>query len=304
MDIDLVIPMVFPSDPVWQRDYELSHGGAAFAAAKNVRWRSWGTEELLVRCVMKYMPWLHRIHLLLASVSQEQRWMSGMAADGNVVVHHHADFIPKEYLPCFASPCIEMFLDRIPGLSEHFIYANDDMFPLSPLDASDFFRPSPDGRLLPCQHFTEKPAPASPNIFQRKCRHQLNMVAAPFGRHYTRTYLKATHSFAPILRSSCEEVWRRHGAEITKWLSPVRRTDRSYNHYIYSLYQHFSGLYVDYVPREQYAGRSARTSALAAVIRDPAAGIVCLNDNEDIGDWERRAAVVRREIGIKIGYQP
>ena len=42
MDIDLVIPMVFPSDPVWQRDYERSHGGTAFAAARNVRWRSWG----------------------------------------------------------------------------------------------------------------------------------------------------------------------------------------------------------------------------------------------------------------------
>jgi hypothetical protein len=46
-----------------------------------------------------------------------------------------------------------MFLHRIPGLSERFIYGNDDMFPLSQLEPEDFFRgrnADMEGRALPC----------------------------------------------------------------------------------------------------------------------------------------------------------
>lgn len=217
-DIDLVIPMVFPDDPEWQREYAKHHGNDA---TKNVRFRSWGTEELLVRCVMKYMPWVRCMHVILATPSQEQPWMQKFQVSGSKFqVHFHRDFIPEQYLPCFASPCIEMFLHRIPGLSEHFIYANDDMFPLSPLEPEDFFRPGkPDGTVLPYQVITDRAYPANPNTFERKCMWQQNMIGKPFGKHFTRTYPDTGHIFSAILKSSCEEVWRRHGDEITKHLS-------------------------------------------------------------------------------------
>lgn len=318
--IDLVVPMVFPADPQWRQEYDRYHSGDA---TRNVRYRSWGTEELLVKCCMKYMPWLRRIHILLARESQVQSWMNKYiqtSAPGfrtlinnikssirgtqppTVCIHFHKDFIPTEHLPCFASPCIEMFLHRIHDLSEHFIYANDDMFPLSPLSPDDFFLPSPtDPQLyLPCQHFTEEPYSAKPDVFHRKCMNQLNMIAVPFGRKYEDTWLRNGHSFAPILKSTCEKVWQRHGAEILHHLSPKSRNDRSYNHYIYSLYQHFAGLSVEHTPRLQYVGSKVNCERLANAIRDPQAGIVCMNDNETIDDWEKKAAVVRREIMLKL----
>lgn len=294
-EIDLVVPMVFPEDEEWQQEYT-RHKGNGSSTVKHVRYRSWGTEELLVRCCMRYMPWVRCIHLLLASPSQEQEWMRQMmTGEGKLEIHYHRDFMPEEYLPCFSSPCIEMFLHRIPGLAEQFVYANDDMFPLSPLDPEDFFR---DGR--PCQRFVEKPFPAKPNIFQRKCMYQLNMIAKPFGKHYRGTWMKNGHSMAPILKSSCEKVWERHGKEIISNLSPLKRTDRSYNHYIYSLYQYFAGIDVTHAPRQQYAGKGTPTSRIAKIIRDPQAGIVCLNDNEGLDDWKKRAAVVRKEIAAKL----
>lgn len=296
--IDLVIPMVFPDDTQWQREFS-RHKGNGSGAVRHVRYRSWNTEELLVRCCLKYMPWLRRIHLLLASPSQVREWMVTMAAQDEGLTEirtvYHRDFMPEEYTPCFSSPCFEMFLHRIPDLSERFIYSNDDMFPLSPLSPDDFFR---EGR--PCQRFVEKPFPAKPNIFQRKCMYQLNMIAKPFGKHYRGTWMKNGHSMAPILKSSCEEVWRRHGKEIIQYLSPLKRTDRSYNHYIYSLYQYFAGIDVTHAPRQQYAGKGTPTSRIAEIIRDAQAGIVCLNDNEGLDDWEKRAAVVRKEIAAKL----
>ena len=301
-DIDLIIPMVFPQDSVWQAEYRKYRGGKD--ATQHVRFRSWGTEELLVRCCMKYMPWVHRIFLILALPSQEQEWMRKLKIEnGKLKIVFHRDFMPEEYLPCFSSPCFEMFLHKIPGLSECFIYGNDDMFPLSPLEPDDFFRPAgPTGTVafLPCGRFSEKAYPNNPNVFQRKCMAQLNMIGKPFGKRYKDTYLKPSHSLAPITKSVCEEVWRRHGDEITMHLSPLTRTDRSYNHYIYMLQAYFDKRTVEHTPREQYVGPKTATSVVAGIIQDPHAGIVCLNDNEKIKDWEKRAAIVRREIGLKI----
>ena len=291
-NIDFVVPMVFPDDAAWRTDFNRYHDGEARA---NVRFRSWGTEELLISCCERYMPWLHTIYILLYSESQRQPWME---RHEKVRVVYHRDFIPSERLPCFASPCIEMFLHRIPGLSEQFIYANDDMFPLSPLRPDDFFQ---DGR--PCFHVKEKSYPSDPNIFERKCMYQQNMIGSTFGRHYEHTWLRAGHSFAPILKSACEAVWQEHGDEILRWLSPFRRTDHSFNHYIYLLHEYFSGIAIDHAPREQYAGEDTPTPRLKAIIADKDAGIVCLNDNEDIDDWQQRADVVRRAISTKLGIK-
>lgn len=286
--------MVFPQDPEWQREYLRHKGGDA---TQHVRYRSWGTEELLVRCCMRYMPWIRLIHILLASESQEQDWMKRLGAEsGKLRIVFHREFVPAEYLPCFSSPCFEMFLHRIPGLSEQFIYGNDDMFPLSPLEPEDFFRGG-----VPCQHITARVYPANPGVFQKKCMWQQNMIAKPFGRHITKTYPDTGHVFSPILKSSCEEVWRRHGDEITANLSPLTRTDRSANNWIFMLYQQYSGRYIDHRPTRHYTDQRTRTSEIAAIIRDPRAGIVCMNDNERITDWQERARIVREEIMEKLG---
>jgi len=59
------------------------------------------------------------------------------SVDINIVLHE--DIIPEKYLPTFNSTTIEMFLCKIKGLSEHFIYFNDDMFPVMPHSMNDFF---------------------------------------------------------------------------------------------------------------------------------------------------------------------
>lgn len=292
--IDIVIPMVFPQDAEWQAEYERAKGGAA-STLRHARYRSWDTERLQVECIRRYMPWVHRIHLLLARESQMQEWMRNIDHSWRCSIVFHREFMPKEYLPCFASPCIEMFLDKIPGLSEQFIYANDDMFPLSPLQPEDFFA---DGK--PCHRFDEQPAPEGPNLFERKCIFQTNMVGGPFGLHYKHTWLKAEHTFAPILKSSCREVWRRHGDEITRHLSPLKRTDRSVNHYVYMLYQRFAGLSIDRSPRQQYIGASTPLADVRRAIADPQAGIVCINDNGAVERWEERAKLVRDCIERKL----
>ena len=52
----------------------------------------------------------------------------------------HTDFIPNEYLPTFNSHTIELNLHRIKGLSENFVYFNDDMYILKSLNEKYFFK--------------------------------------------------------------------------------------------------------------------------------------------------------------------
>ena len=62
-----------------------------------------------------------------------------IAKDYGVEVVLHKDIIPKEFLPTFNSCTIELFLHKIPDLSEHFIYVNDDMSLLHHANKSLFF---------------------------------------------------------------------------------------------------------------------------------------------------------------------
>lgn len=285
-EIDFVVPMVFADDPQWQRALrEYGDGDNA------VRWRSWGTEELMLRRVRKHLPWLRTIHILLASESQVCPWMLRLADTPGPALHFvfHPDFIEPPFYPCFVSRTIEMFLHRIPGLAEQFIYANDDMFPLSDLKPEQFFR---NGK--PCQFVREKPFPKNPNLFELACQHGLNMVAGVFGRHYTNTWLRNGHTFQPILLTTCRAVWASCGKEIRATIAP-KRDDKAPNQYIYFYYQHLSGHYVADAPRRKFVSiRKVTTEQLRNILTAPDAGIVCVNDHEDVTNWEAYAEVTRQ----------
>ena len=268
--IDYVIPMVFPDDQQWQRDLTRAFG---WNHSDSVRYRSWGMEALLVECIRKFMPWVRDIIVLLARESQRQPWMK------DVRVVYHREFIPEAYLPTFNSRTIEMFLHRIPGLSERFLYGNDDMFPIAPLREEDFFVGD-----MPCQNMTVKPYPENPNNFQLACMAGLNFVAEEFGQHYTKTWLKNGHSIAPILRQVCEHLWERGEQEILKSISPFREP-KNFNQYIYAWWQYFAGLSIDRTPnRFLLTANNYSPQAMTGVILDKKVQIVCINDHEDCND--------------------
>ena len=281
--------MVFEDDVQWQRDYCTCMHVLRYGTGQNVRYRSWGTEHLLVRCVRKNMPFVRTIFILLARESQKKPWMD---MDGVRVVYHK-EFIPERFLPTFNSATIEMFLHRIPGLSECFVYGNDDMFPLSPLKEEDFFR---DG--LPCQHYNEKPFPAKPNIFHHACQSGLNFVAGEFGKNYVSTWLHGGHSMSPILKSTCEHLWGRGARTIEGSISPTRQSWNFYQ-YIYTNYQHLSGRYADHTPEYTYVStKNSVAEVRKAIVQSR--GIVCINDNECVSDVSEYASVVREGINARL----
>ena len=140
--IDYVITWVDGNDPVWrkERDYyaalehrEIDNGDS--------KYRDWGTLRFLFRGIEKFTPWVNRIFFVTCGHLPE--WLDTSNPKLKVVTHR--EFIPAEYLPTFNSNVIEFYFDRIEGLSEHFVYFNDDMFLLDNITPDRFFRNG-----LPC----------------------------------------------------------------------------------------------------------------------------------------------------------
>lgn len=294
--IDYVVPMVFPDDAEWQEQWVQATGDVISSISLSPRWRSWETEELLIRCVLRFMPWVRYIHIILSGESQVQPWMKEL--DQRIQIVYHKDFIPEEYLPCFSSNTIEMFLKDIPKLSEQFIYGNDDIYPISPLSQSDFFRKG-----LPCQHHEEKPYIKNPyirNTFLERCSKGLNMVASDFGKHFDGSYLFGGHSLSPILKSVCAKVWSKHKEEILQSIQTLRAGD-TLNQYIYSYYQHLSGRYVDHTPTRNYVSLSNKIEDICIALSETSTQVICVNDNDDwVSNWKECREVVRKALESKL----
>ncbi len=126
MVIDLVYLWVDGNDPQWQAKRNAILGNAKTNTETNGKGRYANNDELKysLRSVEKYAPWIRNVFI----VTDEQKpdWID--VKNLHIKIVSHKDILPKESLPCFNSRVIEAYLYKIPGLSEHFLYANDDMF--------------------------------------------------------------------------------------------------------------------------------------------------------------------------------
>ena len=109
-------------------------GGGDDPASSN-RFRDNNELRYSMRSIEKYAPWVRKIHVL--TNGQVPNWLNIEHPRIHLVTH--ADIFPNSsHLPVFSSPAIEAHLHRIPGLSNRFIYFNDDVFLGNPVWPDDF----------------------------------------------------------------------------------------------------------------------------------------------------------------------
>ncbi len=139
-DIDFVITWVDGNDPAWQAE-KAKYTPGAYSDGRTERYRDWGLLRYWFRGVEKFAPWVRRIHFV--TWGHLPPWLNKNHPKINIV--KHSDYIPEKYLPTFSSHAIELNLHRIEGLSENFVYFNDDTFLTAPVKEDFFFRKG-----LPC----------------------------------------------------------------------------------------------------------------------------------------------------------
>lgn len=133
--IDFVVLWVDDSDPVWREKKAKYTGTQIQEGNTEVRYRDWDTLRYWFRGVEKFAPWVRYVYFV--TDDQKPEWLN--VDHPKLKWVKHTDYIPAEYLPTFSSHPIEWNLHRIPGLSENFVYFNDDMFLIRETKPEDFF---------------------------------------------------------------------------------------------------------------------------------------------------------------------
>jgi len=137
-DVDAVVTWVDSSCPAWQeararyaaeeRDFRFSPPNAPEAEV-----------DLCLSLLVEHLPWLRYIWLVTMRPQVPACLSRAEFRDKVRVVHHDEIFPCAQGLPTFNCHAIEANLWRIPGLSERFVYFNDDMYVLRALPESVFF---------------------------------------------------------------------------------------------------------------------------------------------------------------------
>ena len=125
LPIDVVYSWVNGSDTSQRKSLELYNNTKTESYALNPN-RYADNDELRysIRSLYKHAPWVRNIYLL---TNGQIPWWLDIDHPRIKVVTHAQVFQNKSHLPTFNSNAIEANMHLIEGLSEHFIYFNDDV---------------------------------------------------------------------------------------------------------------------------------------------------------------------------------
>jgi len=309
MDIDFVITWVDMNDPQWQEQFsKYSRGGGNTKnGVSKARFRDYGFLRYWFRGVEEFAPWVRRIHLVTSCRLPE--WLN--ASNPKLHIVRHEDIIPSEFLPTFNSVVIERYIHRIPGLSDHFVYFNDDFYMTAPVPQERFFR---DG--LPCdiaafsynpswsqwykriknnirlinKHFDKKEVLRK---YHDKWFHpsygfkaRWTYLLQPYGKFIT---LRTPHNAQPYLKSTFDSVWKACGEELHTTSSNRFRSLNDLTPELFRTWQICSG---DFQPLNTYKDTKmfplmVRPKEAARAIRERRYTLICLNDNVHIRDYDK-----------------
>ncbi|MES2412109.1 MAG: stealth family protein [Bacteroidota bacterium] len=145
-EIDAVIPWVDGSDEnhIRKLNQYLENKSSLSQKGFLTRFNEVNEIEYCVKSIKKFAPYVRNIYIV--TDEQTPSFLEDPINNGkypNVKIIDHKEIFKgyESYLPVFNSNSIETMVSRIPGLSEHFILFNDDVFLIGDTKPTDFFTP-------------------------------------------------------------------------------------------------------------------------------------------------------------------
>ena len=236
--MDVVITYVDSSDKYWQQDFktyckndvnELAIDPTRFDTRNNLKY--------CLRSIAKNMPFVNKVFLVVSRPSQVPNWIN--TEEVNVI--YHKDILPETCLPTFNSRTIEMCLHKIPGLSEEFVYFNDDMFVLNACTPTDLFL---NGKInnhisVYTEHELAQRWGRSPIYFNphKRCTDEVKKL---LNIKDSDQYYLTNHGPSPMLKTDNIELFESLSDVINPTLNQFR-TETDFVHFMYSIYSYLKG---------------------------------------------------------------
>ncbi len=209
-DIDLIYLWVDGSDEAWmnKKNKFLSElTGLNIEATSKARTADNQELKYSLRSVEKNAPWIRKIFIV--TDEQTPSWLN--TDNPKVKVIDIRQILPSKALPCYNSVVIEYFFYKIPGLSEHFIYANDDMFIQKSVTPDFFFNKTNGYPIVRLQRsLSNKYIKAlsdklniNNNIYRQTINNAALLIEKKFGKYYSAT---PHHNIDAYLKSDYKEL--------------------------------------------------------------------------------------------------
>jgi hypothetical protein len=235
--IDVVYTWVDGSDPQWQRQ-RAEVGGHAYHPEADSPARYINRDELRysLRSVHMFAPWVRNIYIVTAD--QTPAWID-LNAPNIKLVSHRDIFSEVGALPTFNSRAIETQLHHIDGLSEHFLYLNDDMFFARPVPPILFFLANGLSKFFLSKNRVPLGSPSSEvTPVQAGAMNNRELIERTFGRTLTRTTLHAPYALRRGVLAEIEQVFpTEHRATMMSRLRDLHTiTVASSLHHYYAYY--------------------------------------------------------------------
>jgi hypothetical protein len=214
--VDVVYTWVDGSDPAWRarRDSFLRavpSGVDSEAAASAARFQCRDELRYSLRSLQMYAGWVRQIFLV--TDKQVPEWLD--LSDRRVHVIDHSEIFPDATcLPTFNSHAIESVLHRIPGLAEHFLYFNDDVFLGRPIGPELFFWSNGLPKFFPSRATLDLDGPRDRDVaVLTAAKNNRRLVAAASGAWMSN---KLKHTPMPLTRTLMFEMEERFTADFER----------------------------------------------------------------------------------------
>ena len=311
--IDFVVTWVDGSDPKWQEkknEVLVEQGKAPIAInidSRNIRYRDLDCLKYWFRAVDKFAPWVNKVYFVTSG--QKPDWLNTNYQ--KLVCINHSQYMPRDVLPTFNSNAIEACMHKIPGLSEQFVYFNDDMYLINPVKQEDFFKGG-----LPCDTMSFHPIEPKNddkkfyiklcndieiinkhfNFNEFKKREFWNCVSFKQGKHILVTIaLMSLCSFRGFytyhlpqayLKQTFDKVWKEEPEILNKTMSyRFRENEHSVNHWLFQYWQFAEGCYMQ---RNSNFGTYINIGepGISKLLFSKKYKTLCINDSANVTDFE------------------
>lgn len=316
--IDFVMPWVDGNDLKWQK--ELSK----FSLKDNLlnsndRFRDWDNLQYIFRAFEEYTPWVNKIYFITSG--HLPKWMN--TKHEKLVIVKHEDYLDEDNLPIFSSHPIELNLHRIKGLSEKFVYFNDDFFILSPLHKEEFFKNNlpVDFALSTIMH---------EGAISHIIMNDIDLINKNFNRHvgekltkrgiikkyffkwfhinygvrsfptllllYWKTFtgFEINHHAQPYLKSTFHEVWQKEETTLQRTSCSKFRSNEDVNQYLFRYWQLVKGTFypgnvANMIDKRKYIELRTKEDGkrIAEDIKSRKYKLYCINDATSKGRFTK-----------------
>lgn len=282
--IDAVYTWVDGDDPEWLERKASAHaatglGDLHVTAASSSRFQSRDELRYSMRSLDMYADWIR--HVYLVTDDQVPPWLD-TSHPKLTVVSHREMFGDRGRLPTFNSHAIESQLHHIRGLSEHFIYLNDDVFFGRPVAPEQFFT----GNGLSLMFVSKAklglgPASVLDPPVMSAAKNNREIIEKSFGSLVSNKFKHVPHS---LRRSVLAEMEDTFPGEFERTGSSQFRqpTDISIAASLHHYYAYATGRGVTGSLRYFYAdiARADTPDRLARLLRSRDYDVFCLNDHD------------------------